>query len=103
MKLLWFALLVPLALFAQTDAASLRVLVNDPSEAIVVSATVELRDENTNRTFKQTSDAEGYATFSPLPHGTYSVMVAAPGFRGAQMRSVVLNVAERRLLRVALA
>lgn len=102
MKLLIPFLLAAALLFGQTDAATLRVLVLDPTEAALASARVELREENTNRQMSQTLNSEGYATFSPLLPGAYSLTVTAQGFRQTQVRSIVLNVAERRLLRVSM-
>lgn len=95
-------LLFPVLLFSQTDSATLRVLVLDPSEAAVAAASVELREDSSNRTLRQPVNAEGYATFSPLLPGAYSLTVNAPGFRPTQVRSIILNVAERRLLRLSL-
>ncbi len=95
-------LLPSYAAFAQTDAATLRMFVLDPSEAALAAATVELREDNTNRTLRQPVSSEGYATFSPLLPGAYSLTVNASGFRCTQVRSIVLNVAERRLLRLCL-
>lgn len=86
-------------LHAQTDSATLRALVTDPSEAVIGGAIVQLRDEKTNRTLQLPTDAEGYATFSALPPGSYSATVTAAGFQTLQIRDVTLDVAERRLLR----
>ncbi|MBY0373388.1 MAG: TonB-dependent receptor, partial [Bryobacteraceae bacterium] len=94
--------LLTVSLWAQTDLAILRVVVTDPTEAAVPAAQVTLRDENTNRTVNQGVSGDGYATFPTLLPGTYSVTVNAPGFRQTEVRGLVLNVAERRLLRVSL-
>lgn len=88
--------------WAQSDAATLRVLVTDSTEASVPTASVVVRDENTNRSVRLAVSNDGYATLSPILPGSYSVSVTAPGFRASEVRSVVVNVAERRLLRVTL-
>jgi hypothetical protein len=87
---------------AQTDSATLRLLVLDPADGAIASAAVELKEDTSGRILRQPVSADGYATYTPLLPGSYSLTVSAPGFRTTQIRGVVLNVAERRLLRVPL-
>ncbi|MBY0372370.1 MAG: carboxypeptidase-like regulatory domain-containing protein, partial [Bryobacteraceae bacterium] len=49
------------ALFAQTDSASLRVLVQDSSESAVAGAQVVLRNANTATQSEARTSADGYA------------------------------------------
>jgi hypothetical protein len=103
--LAWFLLALSCltsSLNAQSDAATLRVLVLDPSDAAIANASVDLLSTGTNRSTRLAVNTEGYATFSPLLPGTYSLTATAPGFRQTQIRSIIINVAERRLLRVPL-
>jgi hypothetical protein len=88
---------------AQTDAGALRVLVVDQSQAAVPGATVELVNTATNTTVPGVSDTSGYATFTPLPRGIYTIKVALEGFRTVEMTGVRVDVNERRFVTVSLA
>src|SRR5262245_13430993 len=80
--------------WAQMDAASLRVLVEDQSHAVVPGADVRLINESTNVELLRTSNEAGYSSFTPLVRGTYTIVVSMPGFLGVKMNSVVLDVNE---------
>src|SRR5262245_9456645 len=98
--LLGVCLLSPVA--AQTDSASLRVFVEDPSTAAVAAATVRLVNTATGLRSESLSSEDGYATFSPIVRGTYEVTVSKNGFKTFKVSEVRINVDERRLLRVKL-
>ena len=66
---------------AQMDAGSLRVLMLDPSNAVVPGATVTLTNAATGTAQTATSDGEGYVSFTPLPRGTYRFVAALDGFQ----------------------
>jgi hypothetical protein len=87
---------------AQTDAGALRVLVSDPTGAVVPGASVDLTNVGTNVTQSAVSDGEGYVAFAPLQPATYSVRVSLSGFQTVEVSNVTVDVAERRLLRVGL-
>ncbi|MEZ5317193.1 MAG: TonB-dependent receptor [Vicinamibacterales bacterium] len=88
---------------AQTDAGALRVLVTDPSDAVVPGATVEVVNAATNDRRTAVSDATGYAQFVALARGTYTVHVTLSGFRAVDVSNVRIDVNERRFLPVTLA
>jgi hypothetical protein len=90
------------ALFAQTDSASLRVLVEDSSQSAVVGAKVTLLNSNNGSTADAPTNSEGYAVFSPVTRGLYQVSVAQNGFKTVRLSEVRINVDERRLLRIKL-
>ena len=90
------------ALFAQTDSASLRVLVEDSSQSAVVGAKVTLLNSNNGSTADAPTNSEGYAVFSPVTRGLYQVSVAQSGFKTVRLSEVRINVDERRLLRIKL-
>jgi outer membrane receptor protein involved in Fe transport len=87
---------------AQQDAGGLRVLVVDSSGAVVPRATVELTNAATNTATTAVGDDAGYATFSPLPRGTYSIKVSVAGFKTVDVRDVIVDVNERKFVRVDL-
>ncbi|MBM3791527.1 MAG: carboxypeptidase regulatory-like domain-containing protein, partial [Acidobacteria bacterium] len=88
--------------FAQTDAGGLRVLVLDPSNAIVPGADVRIINLGTNVTMLRVSNSEGYAVFDPIPRGNYNVEVSLTGFRPLRIPRVTIDVNERRLVRAVL-
>lgn len=51
---------------AQTESATLKVLVRDVSEAITPGARVTLTNVDTNAVQTQTTDSEGYVVFAPV-------------------------------------
>ncbi len=87
---------------AQTDAGALRVLVTDSSGGVVPGATVDLVSVATNDRRTTVSDASGYAQFTPIARGTYTVTVALSGFSTVSVTNVRVDVNERRLLPVTL-
>jgi hypothetical protein len=94
--------LVALAAFAQTDSASLRVLVEDPSQASVAGAKVNLVNRETGLRLNGVTSTDGYAVFSPIVRGLYDIDVTQTGFKTVKLSDVRINVDERRLLRVKL-
>ena len=95
-------LLFPLSLGAQTDSASLRVLVVDASQATVAGARVQLRNTATALQADAVTSADGYALFSPIVRGAYELSVTQAGFKTVKLTGININVDERRLTRVKL-
>jgi len=87
---------------AQTDSASLRVLVEDATLSPVGAAAVTLTNLATGVRAEGLTSGDGYTVFSPIQRGVYEVMVAKPGFKSFKVNEVRINVDERRLLRVRL-
>ncbi len=87
---------------AQQDSGGLRVLVRDASGASVPGATVDLVNAGTATTSSTASDADGYATFTLLPRGTYIVRVSLPGFQTMEVTDVAIDVNNRRFVTVTL-
>ncbi len=96
------SLLFSFALFAQTDSASLRVLVQDASESSIGGARITLRNAVTGTESAVESSGDGYAVFSPIQRGSYEINAAKPGFKTVKLTGVTINVDERRLIRVRL-
>ncbi len=100
--LILMLVILPKPLGAQQDAGSLRVLVEDSSGAVVPGATVTVTNSGTNTSTIKTSSADGYAAFSPVPRGTYTVEVEISGFSTVRISDVGIDVNQNRLVRAAL-
>jgi hypothetical protein len=96
------ALFGGLALLAQTDTGSIRVFVEDKSNAAIPAVKVTVLNTATGVETAGETQADGYATFTPLQRGTYSVRALKAGFKNVNVSGVTLNVDERRLIRVML-
>ncbi|MBC7927402.1 MAG: TonB-dependent receptor [Bryobacteraceae bacterium] len=102
MRFLLGVFLVAGAVFAQTDSASLRVLVEDSTSSSVEGAKVNLSNRGTGATVQVLSSGDGYAVFSPIQRGVYEIEVVQPGFKTVKLNDVSVNIDERRLVRVKL-
>lgn len=102
MKIYLGLLLTVASLIAQTDSASLRVLVEDPSAAAVAGAKVSLINRGSGARLLVESSGDGYAVFSPIQRGIYDIEVTQSGFKNVKLSEVLINIDERRLVRVKL-
>jgi hypothetical protein len=91
------------AALGQTDSGSIRVLVEDASLAPISGASVRVQNAQTGAFLDRETNAEGYATFSPLVRGAYQVSASKPGFQTKTISDVQLLVDQRLLLRIDLA
>src|SRR5262249_29821607 len=95
-------LLTCAGLHAQTDSASVRILATDASGLAIADPPVALINTATGVKLARTTAADGYAMFTPVPPGRYSVEVSKAGFQQTRVTDVALDVAERKLVRVAM-
>jgi Carboxypeptidase regulatory-like domain len=65
---------------AQSDG-TITGTVSDPAAAVVAGAPVEAKNTNTGAVYKAATSATGNYAITALPAGTYTVSVAAPGFK----------------------
>lgn len=84
------------------DTASLTGTVTDPSGAAIANAQVAVKnaEHGINRT--GTSNSSGDFLFASLPIGSYDLVVTAEGFKKYEAKGVVLRVAEKARVNVAL-
>jgi hypothetical protein len=87
---------------AQTDTGAIRVLVQDTSFAPVSGAAVKVTNVATGVLLSRSSESDGYATFSPITHGSYFVDVEKTGFQKTHVTDLALDVDEHKLVRVSL-
>jgi hypothetical protein len=97
-----FLLLASSVLFAQTDSASIRVLMQDSTGAAISGARTTLRNQATGVQYEGESSNDGYAVFSPIVRGSYDLTASKAGFKTVKLNAVTVNVDERRLIRVKL-
>jgi len=87
---------------AQSNAADLQGFVRDPSGAVVVGATVSVRNAATNFSREATTNDDGYYQITNLPPGSYEITVEASGFSKGRIPSVTLTVGQRADLDIPL-
>jgi len=88
---------------AQQITGSIRGAVQDPSGAMVQSATVSARQTETGLTRTATTDPSGAYVLLELPVGHYELKVEAKGFQKYVQQGVTLNVNETAVIPVHLA
>ena len=76
-------------LFGQVDAGAIRGTVTDSSGAVIPNVQVSLTNEGTGLTVSTTTGTDGTYTFSPVRIGSYTVKVAAKGFKESTTHLVV--------------
>jgi hypothetical protein len=103
--LLAFAVVVlipPAWALAQSDSATLTVVVGDQSGAGIPGATVGVKSVSTGATREAVSDGRGVATFTVLPPGVYETTVSLDGFKQFRDSALRLQVAQTATLNVTL-
>jgi outer membrane receptor protein involved in Fe transport len=83
-------------------AAQLSGVIQDNSGGAVGKAAITLREVDTNRTYKATSDVSGYYVLPNLPPGSYELTVAYPGFATYLQKGIVLTVGQTATVNVTL-
>jgi predicted RecA/RadA family phage recombinase len=84
--------------FAQATSGALLGTVVDSSHSAVIGAKITVTYKDTRATRTGDSDTEGAFEFPGLQPGTYSVAVAANGFKSAQLDNIALSATEKRNL-----
>src|SRR5512137_1539952 len=79
---------------AQSLYGTLTGVVSDPAQALVVQATVRLRDERSGSMRETVTNTQGYFTFASVPVGSYELTVTAPGFDTYRETSIALGGGE---------
>jgi len=87
---------------AQSIYATLTGVVSDPSQGLVVQATVRLRDEGSGSLRDTVTNSQGYYTFASVPVGTYELTVEMAGFETYRESHIALGGGEKRNVNVTL-
>jgi carboxypeptidase family protein len=88
---------LPLRALAQ-PSPSIRIIVADPSGAVIVGAQVTMRpgEDGTGAPVRIEADGRGSAVFGPLEPGRYSIHVEAAGFEPYDIRDLRVRGGETR-------
>lgn len=89
------ALILTCALWAQVNTGSISGLVTDPTDAVVVGATVTLTNDETGVKLTTTTTSGGQYQFLALQRGRYTIEVTAPGFKKTERTGLELKVGDR--------
>jgi hypothetical protein len=87
---------------AQMTTGSVNGVVNDPSGAIVASASVTIRNNATGAERTATTNEQGGFEFTQIEPGTYTVTVEMAGFKKAVAPNVIVEVAKPARVTMAL-
>jgi hypothetical protein len=92
---MWLALVAPAALFGQGDLATVTGVVTDSSKAVILGATVTIRNTETNLSNSITTNEDGYFTITQLPPGQYELTATKPGFNTYLESRLVLETGQQ--------
>jgi hypothetical protein len=87
-----------LPLNAQQTTATLNGTVVDATGAVIPGAKVNLKNEASGDMRNGVSNGDGYFTFAAIPPGHYTLNVSKDGFSSWEVKGVVLESADRRLV-----
>ena len=103
MPLVWFTvLLLALTARAQVDTGTILGTVTDSTGAIVPDAMVTILNHATAARQTDKTNADGRFEFTPLPIGTYTVVVESAGFKKATVESLHLDIQQQAAVNVVL-
>ena len=88
--------------FAQSNRGVITGTIADPAGAVVASATIEARNQETGSVYQVASTATGNYTLSELPAGMYEVNVSVPGFKKYTRSGLTVQVAQTLRIDIAL-
>lgn len=87
---------------AQSPLGTITGTITDPQGAGVANVKVVATNASTNLTFKGTSSDDGTYTIPAVPVGSYQLAISHPGFKGVQRTNLLVEVAQRLRVDVAL-
>src|SRR5467141_24903 len=100
--ILVFVLLVVPSVSAQVSTSSITGAVTDASGAVVASAKVEAKNEETGVVFNQNTTSSGNYSFASLTPGSYSITVTLAGFQTFRSVHNILTVGSPLVVDVTL-
>ncbi|HJU54193.1 MAG TPA: TonB-dependent receptor [Pyrinomonadaceae bacterium] len=95
-------LLVPIAVFAQTDQGRIVGMVADENGALVRGASVLVKNEKTGEERTATTNDDGTFAVPALKASNYTIIATAPDFAPAQVTDVQVAVGQERNLNITL-
>jgi hypothetical protein len=95
---LLLAALLPAMMLAQNTTSALSGTVHDPAGSVIANAKVTLTGEQNGFVRTAITTNEGFFSFPDLTAATFTIDVAAPGFKTYRQTGVILNSDEQRSL-----
>jgi len=94
-----YLLLIPFLLCgtvsSQTTSGSISGAVLDAQSAVIQGASVSAQENQQKFTFLVKTDDVGRFVFTQVPPGTYTIKIAAPGFKTLDRTGIVLNANDK--------
>jgi Carboxypeptidase regulatory-like domain/TonB-dependent Receptor Plug Domain len=90
----WLAPFALVALWGQSDLATITGVVTDPAQAVMPTVTIAIRNVDTNIARTMQTNADGYFTVTNLPPGSYELIAEKPGFRTYRETGILLEVGQ---------
>src|SRR6185436_6955983 len=90
MRVVWLAVLSFSSAWGQSFYGTLRGRVLDPTGSAASAVIVSLTDEGTSTGRKTVTNEQGEYSFPSLTPSTYTVSVAAPGFKRSEHRGIAI-------------
>ncbi len=84
-----------LCALGQMNTGEIDGIVKDPTDAIIVDATVVATESSTQLKYTTKTNSSGEFLLAQLPVGEYSLTVTAQGFKQAMLSQVVVHAGER--------
>jgi hypothetical protein len=94
--------LVLASAFAQRDLSTLAGTVTDSSGGVVINAVVKITDQATGLSYETITNSSGEFVRPALQPASYTVVVAAPGFKKAEQKDIQLTAGERTGITISL-
>ncbi|HZQ21882.1 MAG TPA: TonB-dependent receptor [Terriglobales bacterium] len=95
-------LLSSVGIQAQSTNATVNGLVTDITGAVIVGASVQAINENTNIAYPTTTNESGVYSLPILPPGKYRMQVSHPAFKTVVKPDIILNVQDARAVNFTL-
>jgi len=89
-----FACSLPVGLLAQ-DTASITGMVTDPTGAAIAKAQVTVKNPDRGINRVTSTNGDGNYLISAVPPGTYTLSIAAQGFKKFDAQGIILRVAQK--------
>src|SRR5579871_3845913 len=94
--------LFAISVYAQSDRGVITGTITDPQGAVIASAPVQARNQNTGLLYEAQSTTTGNYTLSELPAGSYDLSVAVSGFKRYLRQGLAVQAAQTYRIDIAL-
>src|ERR1035441_6010645 len=82
------------AAFAQVDQGAITGTITDATGRVIQGASITLVNNDTNLSFTDSTDNNGFYRFSPIKIGLYTLTVSAPNFETRKQENIRVNVSQ---------